>query len=133
MVLNFFRGEGMSHIVKINLSLNINDKQAVLQALTKMGVKVSSEHKVSDYYGKVTTVSDGLISFNIKGRWFTLDKNGNLIGDTYGLGELPINTIKFAVLLAATMKNGGRVKKVEMIGDGWTADVEDTMEEKFAA
>jgi len=59
----------MSHIVKINLSLNINDKQAVLQALTKMGVKLSSEHKVSDYYGKVTTVSDGLISFNVPILW----------------------------------------------------------------
>jgi hypothetical protein len=123
----------MSHIITINLSLKISDKQAVLQALTKMGIKVSAEHKVSDYYGKVTTVKDGVITFNIKDRWFTLDKNGNLIGDTYGLGELPINTIKFAVLLAATMKNGGRVKRVEMIGDGWTADVEDTNEEKFAA
>jgi hypothetical protein len=123
----------MSHIITINLSLKISDKQAVLQALTKMGIKVSAEHKVSDYYGKVTTVKDGVITFNIKDRWFTLDKNGNLIGDTYGLGELPINTIKFAVLLAATMKNGGRVKRVEMIGDGWTADVEDTSEEKFAA
>jgi len=123
----------VSHIVKINLSLKISDKQAVLQALNKMGVKVSAEHKVSDYYGKVTAVNDGLITFNVKGRWFTLDKNGNLIGDTYGLGELPMNTIKFAVLLAATMKNGGRVKKVEMIGDGWTADVEDREEEKFAA
>jgi len=123
----------MSHIVTLNLSLKISDKQAVLQALNKMGVKVSAVHKVSDYYGKVTTVNDGLITFNVKDRWFTLDKNGNLIGDTYGLGELPINTIKFAVLLAATMKNGGRVKKVEMIGDGWTADVEDREEEKFAA
>ena len=123
----------MSHIITLNLSLKISDKQAVLQALNKMGVKVSAEHKVSDYYGKVTTVNDGLITFNVKGRWFTLDKNGNLIGDTYGLGELPVNTIKFAVLLAATMKNGGRVKKVEMVGDGWTADVEDREEEKFAA
>jgi len=123
----------MSHIVTLNLSLKISDKQAVLQALNKMGVKVSAVHKVSDYYGKVTTVNDGLITFNVKDRWFTLDRNGNLIGDTYGLGELPINTIKFAVLLAATMKHGGRVKKVEMIGDGWTADVEDRDEEKFAA
>jgi len=122
----------MSHIITLNLSLKITDKQAVLQALSKMGVKVSAEHKVSDYYGKVTHVNDGLITFNVKGRWFTLDKNGNLIGDTYGLGELPVNTIKFAVLLAATMKNGGRVKKVEMVGDGWTADVEDREEEKFA-
>jgi len=122
----------MSHIITLNLSLKISDKQAVLQALNKMGVKVSAEHKVSDYYGKVTTVNNGLITFNVKGRWFTLDKNGNLIGDTYGLGELQVNTIKFAVLLAATMKNGGRVKKVEMVGDGWTADVEDREEEKFA-
>ena len=122
----------MSHIITLNLSLKISDKQAVLQALNKMGVKVSAVHKVSDYYGKVTAVNDGLITFNVKGRWFTLDKNGNLIGDTYGLGELPVNTIKFAVLLATTMKNGGRVKKVEMVGDGWTADVEDREEEKFA-
>ncbi len=130
MVMIFF-GDNMSHIIMIKMSLKIKDKEKVLQALTRMGLKVSMEHKVTDYYGNVTTIKNGVVTFELNGRWFTIDDQGNLIGDTYGMGDLPINTAKFAVLLGAALQNG-KVKRIERIGDGWQADVEERETAKFS-